>query len=97
MDVLEAALGVVAGRDAQESRAYFSFQAAGRSPTGQVAAEQVLLELEADDDVQVVRRLVGLHADQATARRWLTAKWNASSVTSCERRRERSRCAIGNQ
>ena len=43
---------------------YFSFQAAGASAAGRSPLKQGLLQLEADEDVQVVRRLVGLHADQ---------------------------------
>ena len=42
-----------------------SFHACGRSSTAEAALDQGELELEAQDDVEVVGRLVGLHADQA--------------------------------
>ncbi len=41
-----------------------SFQAAGRSSTLQIVRQQGLLQFEANQDVQVVRRFVGLDADQ---------------------------------
>ena len=43
---------------------YFSFHAPGRSATGRWPSKQGLLQLEADEDVQVVRGFVGLDADQ---------------------------------
>ncbi len=41
-----------------------SFQAAGRSTAAQIAGQQREFQLEAQRDVQVVRRLVRLHADE---------------------------------
>ena len=73
MDVLQHARHVVGHLDAQQSR-IFSFHAAGRSATVQRALDQRQLELEAQDDVQVVGRLVGLDADQRAARTALTAR-----------------------
>ena len=80
VDVLKAALGVVGGRDAQ-GLAVLLVPGRGQVADWQFIGEQVLLQLEPDDDVQVVGRLVGLDPDQAGAT-WLTAAWNWSSVTS---------------
>ena len=41
-----------------------AFHASGSSPGRQLAGDHRPLELEAQDDVQAVRRLVGLDADQ---------------------------------
>ena len=41
-----------------------AFHASGRSSSGELAGEDLLLQLEAQDDVQVVGRLVGLDADE---------------------------------
>ena len=46
-----------------------SFHACGRSSTRERALDQRQLELEAQDDVEVVGRLVGLDADQAAVDR----------------------------
>ena len=46
-----------------------SFHASGRSRDGEVALEQLELELEAQHDVQLVGHLVGLDADERRAAR----------------------------
>ena len=45
-----------------------AFQASGRSSSASVAGDELLLELEAEDDVQGVGDLVGVDADQRRAR-----------------------------
>ena len=64
VDVLQAALGIVRGRDSQ-GLAVLLVPCVGQLADWQFIGKQGLLQLEADDDVQVVSHLVGLDPDQA--------------------------------
>lgn len=61
--VLKAAFGVV-GRHDTEIGPIFLSPRSRQIGHGQIATKESVFELESDQDVEVVRHLVGLHADQ---------------------------------
>ena len=63
MDILQHAVGVVGHLDAQVL-AHAGVPGLGQVGEAQLAFHDFLLQLEAQDDVQVVGGLVGLHADE---------------------------------
>ena len=67
MHVLEAAAPVVRGTDPDELL-HAVVPALGQVLRVEVAEQELLLETEAEDDVQPVRRLVRVDADQGRAR-----------------------------
>ena len=74
---------------------YFSLQAPGRSATAKSPIEQRLLQLEADDDVQVVGRFVGFDADQRRLDVVDRAVEIVAALTPPSRRRETPLAAAG--
>ena len=73
MNVLEHASRVVGDVDA-EVLVHLGVPGLRQVAQLDVAGQDVLLELEAQDDVHVVGHLVRLDADERRLRRWLTAR-----------------------
>src|SRR4051812_47203836 len=65
MNVLQAAVRIVGGRQIEEGAELLVPRARGVGGL-QIAADEGLLKLEAQDDVQVVRRLIGFDSNERT-------------------------------